>query len=325
MMKRKISAIMVATAIAALASAQDAEHADAKKDFAVDGAQAMPVPQAKAGLCQALVVVPAKFTPRSEQVIIKEATSSKEIRPAEYEWVEEQIMIRPAGEELKVIPATYKTVEKEIVVEPDTVEKTVIAPKYGQVIDEIIAKPAYMAAQSLGPARMFRSVGEALRLVEVPAEKESIKKSVVQEPVGVKSKPVEAKYITIKTQVVDQPARIEKVPFPAQYKTVKVKKLVKEAQEIDKEIPAEYAQVKVFDKLSDAQMRWEEVLCSSKVNSTTIKAVQHALNKAGYRSGAVDGKLGPNTVSALTKYQKDHTLATGGVTMETLEALGISR
>ena len=326
MMKQKISALMVAGAVAGLAyaQAQDAEHADAQKDMTASGVRAMLVPQATPGKCQALVVVPAKFTQRTEQVVIKEATKTKEVLPAQYEWVEEQIMIRPAGEELKVIPATYKTVEKEVVIEPNAVEKQVIAPKYGQVVEEIVAKPAYMAAQSLGPARMFRSVDEALRLVEVPAEKENIKKQVVQESASVTNKLLKAKYMTIKTQVIDQPARIEKVPFEAQYKTVRVKKLVREAQEVEKEIPAQFAQVKVFDKVSDAQMRWEEVLCSNKFTRHTIEAVQNALNKAGYRAGTVDGLLGPLTMRALEKYQRDHVLATGGVTMETLESLGIS-
>lgn len=326
MMKQKISALVIAGAVAGLAyaQAQDAEHANREKEMTASGSQAMPVPQTTPGKCQALVIVPAKFTPRTEEVVIKEVTQTKEIIPAQYEWVEQQIMIRPAGEELKVIPATYKTVEKEVVTEPKTVEKKVISPKYGQVIKEIVAKPTYMAAQSLGPTRMFRSVGEALRLVEVPAEKENIKKQVVQAPVRVTEKPVQAKYVTIKTEVIDQPARIEKVAFPAQYKTVKVKNLVKEAQEVEKEIPAEYAQVKVFDKVSDARMRWQEVLCSNDFKKNTIKAVQSALNKVGYKAGTADGVLGAMTLRALEKYQKKHMLATGGITIETLESLGIS-
>lgn len=325
MMKQKISALVIAGAVAGLTQAQDAEHADREKEMSASQVQTMPVPQAAPGKCQALVIVPAKFTPRTKEVVIKEATQTKTIIPAQYEWIEQQIMIRPAGEELKVIPATYKSVEKEVLIEPQAVEKKVIPPKYGQVIDEIVAKPTYMAAQSLGPARMFRSVGEALRLVEVPAEKANIKKQVVQESVRVTEKPIQAKYVTVKTEVIDQPARIEKVAFPAQYKTVRVKKLIKEAQEVEKEIPAEYAQVKVFDKVSDAKMRWQEVLCSNDFNKSTIKAVQSALNKAGYKAGTPDGVLGAMTLRALEQYQKKHMLATGGITIETLESLGISQ
>lgn len=325
MMKQKLTAALIATAIMAIANAQDNSNNAASVDTAENNAQTLTVPQAKPGQCQALVIVPAKFQPRTEQVVIKEAAKTFEIEPAQYEDTEQQIEIKPATKELKVIPATFKTEVKEVEVEPATVEKTVIPPKFAEVADSIVARPAYMSAQSQGPARTFQSVGEALRLAEVPEQKEAIKKQVVQEQARVENKDIEPKIERVEVQVVDQPAHVEEVPVEAEYKTIKVRKLVKAAQEVEKEIPAEYAEVKVFDKVADAQMRWEEVLCSSAVNSDTIKAVQAALNAKGYKAGTPDGALGPSTMAALEKFQRDNSLATGGVTMETMKALGVSQ
>lgn len=328
-MNKKISTLLIAAAVAGMAQAQEAAQQDAAAVAADQPAigsnvQSLPVPQVTAGQCQALVVVPAQFEPRSEQVEIKEAAKTFEIVPAEYEWTEEQVMVKPAGEELRIVPATYKTVTKEIEIEPVTVEKTVVPPKYTEVSDEIEARPAYLTAHNQGGSRTFQSVGEALRLTEVPVQKESITRQVVQEPARVENKEIEAKFETVEVQELDQEATVERVPFEAEYKTVRVRKLVKEAEEREVEIPAEYAEVKVFDKVADAQMRWEQVLCSHEVNENTIRAVQAALNKAGYNTGTPDGALGPATMSALERYQRDNNLATGGVTMETMRALGVS-
>ena len=90
-MKRKISVLLTSVAIAALAQAQDDNAAQEAAAQAPADSVALTVPQVKPGECQALVVVPAKFEPRTEQVVIKDAAKSYEIVPAEYEWTEEQV------------------------------------------------------------------------------------------------------------------------------------------------------------------------------------------------------------------------------------------
>lgn len=63
-----------------------------------------------------------------------------------------------------------------------------------------------------------------------------------------------------------------------------------------------------------------------KVIKTTpelIRKVQQALKDAGLNPGAADGKLGPRSRNALADFQKQHGLAEGKITGETLRALGI--
>jgi len=53
--------------------------------------------------------------------------------------------------------------------------------------------------------------------------------------------------------------------------------------------------------------------------------VQIALVSKGYKIGAIDGTMGPNTSAALKQYQQDMLLkVTGTMTTETLTGLGIS-
>jgi len=58
-------------------------------------------------------------------------------------------------------------------------------------------------------------------------------------------------------------------------------------------------------------------------HGSTLKAVQQALNKAGY-GVKVDGKMGPETQSALMKFQKDKGLTvTGRPDVQTKAKLGV--
>ena len=57
---------------------------------------------------------------------------------------------------------------------------------------------------------------------------------------------------------------------------------------------------------------------------SSVSAVQSALSREGFYSGAVDGTLGPETRNALRRYQRDRGLAvTGRVDRATTNALGL--
>ena len=54
-----------------------------------------------------------------------------------------------------------------------------------------------------------------------------------------------------------------------------------------------------------------------------IRAIQRALNAAGYNAGPVDGQIGPRTRSALEAFQRSKRLVVGEPDQATLEALGV--
>jgi peptidoglycan hydrolase-like protein with peptidoglycan-binding domain len=57
----------------------------------------------------------------------------------------------------------------------------------------------------------------------------------------------------------------------------------------------------------------------------TVRKAQVALNGRGYNVGAVDGRWGPNTESAVRRFQEKNGLtATGTLDSSTLSALGVS-
>ena len=67
---------------------------------------------------------------------------------------------------------------------------------------------------------------------------------------------------------------------------------------------------------------WAEILCKD-ANPQTVRSLQSELFKRGYYTGPINGRQSPSLDAAVNDYQLDQGLATGGITFETLQALGI--
>lgn len=148
-----------------------------------------------------------------------------------------------------------------------------------------------------------------------------------------------AKYVTKleKTEIV--PASYEYAVIPAQYQWVKepvkladsneytyqtVKKLVSPEQKVKRVIPAEYAvSVKNGAVYEEAKTEVGSVLCGNQMTPDLVSKLQKALAKLGYGTNDISGYLNSQTLDALQSYQAANGLATGGMTLETLNALGI--
>jgi peptidoglycan hydrolase-like protein with peptidoglycan-binding domain len=62
------------------------------------------------------------------------------------------------------------------------------------------------------------------------------------------------------------------------------------------------------------------------VDSKTVRQVQKTLNDRGFRTGGVDGRMGPQTQAALVNFQRSEKLQpTGKLDSETLAALGVQK
>lgn len=77
---------------------------------------------------------------------------------------------------------------------------------------------------------------------------------------------------------------------------------------------------------TDANGKVSSSSASGSASDSTVRNAQAALNNQGYNAGAVDGQWGPNTQSAVRRFQADRGLAQSG-TLDgaTLNALGMNR
>jgi peptidoglycan hydrolase-like protein with peptidoglycan-binding domain len=62
------------------------------------------------------------------------------------------------------------------------------------------------------------------------------------------------------------------------------------------------------------------------VDADTVRKVQKTLNDRGFRTGGVDGRMGPQTQAALVNFQRAEKLQpTGKLDRQTLSALGVQK
>lgn len=222
--------------------------------------------------------------------------------PAKYKTIRKKVVKTPANTKIVAIPAVSKTIQVKQLVSPAKTETITVPEVKGTIQKRVLDKEATFSWIQVGHKvdKGLKSTGHKICLVASPA-----------------------KYQKITKRVLETPASTKEVPIAPTYKVIKVKKLVQEAQEVKKPIEAVYNMVKKKEKTSASHQSWERILCQTNMNQDVILKIQNALHEKNYNPGKRDGVLGKATRVAIDKYQRDNSLATGGITYETLNALDI--
>lgn len=290
-----------------------------------------------------LEIIPAKFAASEERVVVKEAAQKVVEEPAIFETTQEKILVKPAYTTWKTgtrpveqienaageimcfveVPAEYQTVSKRVLKNPAKSTKVEIPAEYQtlptqKLVAAAEAKRAPVTAQfkeiekrtlvtdakitwrlkgSPGPGK---ATGRVLCMAEVPAE-----------------------YTSVPKQVIKQAAATKEVAIPAEYQTIRVRKLVSPASEKRTSIPAKTEVVTKRVKISDGKLEWRPVLCEVNMSKNVVLGIQRALKSAGLNPGPIDGVIGTQTMVAVNAFQRSKGLATGGLTMDTIKALGV--
>ena len=269
---------------------------------------------------QKLVEVPAVYETKVEKVQIKPATTTwKKGRgliervdhvtgeimclveePAQFKTVKKRVLKSPATTKKVEIPAQYITVKKRKLVTPASEKKIEIPAEYTTVKKKVQVKTASVGWRSVGTEGPGDLTGRKLCLTEIPARTKTVTKRVLKTP-----------------------ATTKKVDVPAEYRTVKVRKLVSPAQEKKIEIPAEFRVVPKRKQVADEKLVWKPVLCETNATPSLITDIQNALKNKGFNPGPVDGAIGRQTLAAVDAFQRKNNLARGGLTVDTIQALGV--
>ncbi len=248
----------------------------------------------------------AAAPPRSGADLLPDAAPgqcyARVLVPANYKTETVRVLKREASEKIEIVPARYEWAEEKVLVKEASEKIVEVPPKYEFVEEKVLVKPAHTVwKRGRGPIeRVDNATGDIMCLVEVPAQ-----------------------YKTVKKRVLKTPATTKRVPIPAQYKNVRVRKLAEKPREKRIKIPAQYSDVTKRVKTSEERMEWRSVLCETNASPELISSVQRALREAGHNPGPIDGQLGGQTLTAVRAYQKAKGLPTGGLTISTLDALGV--
>ena len=76
-------------------------------------------------------------------------------------------------------------------------------------------------------------------------------------------------------------------------------------------------------KVDDEHLAWRPVLCETNMTRGVVISIQEALAGAGHDPGPIDGVIGTETLRAVRAYQAAAGLPTGGLTLATLDSLGV--
>jgi hypothetical protein len=291
-----------------------------------------------------VITVPAKYRTVTKKILVSEGTEKLIKIPAQYRTVKEKVLIAPARTEWKKvicedrgcnqsevvclveIPPTYKVITKKTVAKPATVKKVKTPPVYKTVQVQELVQPATTKTVPI-PARyktvtQTRKVSEA-RYFWTDASRKNARTRITDQCNRICLVEIPAQYKKVTKKVVAKPAMTRKVKTPAKYTTIRVKKLAQPATTKTVPIPAKYKTITKKKKISEGYTKWVPVVCKTNINATMVREVQRALKDKGYYHGAIDGNLGPATNSALRAYQKANGLPAAGLSIATMESLGV--
>lgn len=287
-----------------------------------------PVP-GEYGKCYAKCKIPDRYETRSQQILLKEASVKKVTSPAVFETVSDRILVKEESKRLIPVPAKYETVTERILVKDASTVSRDVAPKYRTATEKVLVSAAYgeWKRKKKSPNCFSGNPDDCYIMCweEVPAKYKTVTKRVLVTPGSTSVKEVPAQYKTVTKRVLVSPATVREEVIPAEYKTVTRRVVSVPERTEDIAIPAEYGSVDEKVKVSSGgYTRWVEILCQQDTTPGRVRAVQQALNNLGYSAGPVDGIMGSQTRSALTKYQGDKGLPVGNLNLETLQSLGVN-
>ncbi|OJS99831.1 hypothetical protein BEE62_06850 [Marinobacter nauticus] len=251
-----------------------------------------------------LDVTPAEFRRGFKQVVTKEGTKTFRVQPATYKEVEEQVLVKPETTRLVVEPAQYEEVQEEVVLEQ---ARTELEPC------RTSGAAAYGAASAV--------FGFCAK--EIPARTKTITVTRLVQPETTRTEVIPAEYKTVTRMVVDQPAEVVPVELDDEIESFEVAELVEPAQATEREIPAETMDVNVRRFEGRPQIVARQAVCDRELTRDMVRDIQSRLSRLGYKPGEIDGLPGPRTIEALSQYQIENGLASGAITIETVQRLGL--
>ncbi|MBX2838461.1 MAG: peptidoglycan-binding protein [Gammaproteobacteria bacterium] len=242
------------------------------------------LPDAKPGECYAKVVTPAKFSTRTEELVVQEASERIETVPAKYETVDQTIVVKESSSVLKVIPAQYEESFDKVDTKAAEVSWSAkiggkLQPASPGSLEGITRSGVELA--SVSPGTCFREyytqpeyktetrrvmIKEGSeKIVITPAQYETVEERVIVKEASTRVVDTPAVFRTETESVLVEPARsvwkkgrgpIERinnstgeimclVEVPARYETITKTVLDKPASTKVVEIPAVYKTIKV--------------------------------------------------------------------------------
>lgn len=324
--RRPVAATALAAVMAGIAAGAALMGSAPTPAAAQDRTAGLTLPNdARPGTCFAPVFVPGDTRQVPRRVLVQEESEQVVITPAEYRWVEREVELETAAERIEVTPARFETQTRTVIIEPERRIVTVEPAVYETVTEPVMVRDSYTdwrpGCQALETVE--RAAGDVMCRVTVPAAFRDVERRVLKEPARLSTRIIPAKTEDIQVRVMVERPRRRVITIPAVTRTFRVMEEVTPMRREVRRIPPVFETVMETVKVGEGRIEMRTVLCDAGLSRDLVRALQSALEEEGFDPGPIDGIFGSGTRSALNAFQSANGLAEGGVSDETLEALGV--
>ncbi|MDM7322979.1 MAG: peptidoglycan-binding domain-containing protein [Gammaproteobacteria bacterium] len=286
-----------------------------------------PTPIIRAGECWVQAVVQPKPVRKPLEIVVRDAVNDIEVTPPVLKPARKEIVIREGGLTYRIEPPVYKRVVEKVLVRPE-VRRSVVVPavfEEREVQVEIEgARTVVERCTSSTARRTAESLVQMLCAREIPAKTQTIKRKILVQPETTREVVEPAVYKDVTRWVIETPARAVPVDLPPRTASLKVREITRPEQVEEQQIPAKIKRLLTTAYEGEPSLVFRQAVCDQDLSPALVRDLQHALKQSGFDPGATDGKFGDQTFRALLNYQRQHGLAQGALTYESLEHLGIN-
>ena len=288
----------------------------------------------------------ATFRKGSENVLIKSAYNRMIEVPAVFKEVDDRVLVEPATSVWKKgtgpiqrinnltgeimcrvdVPAVYKNVKKQVIATAPLVTKVAQPAQYKTInIEKLVtdAKEVRTAIPAVYKAMSKNRVESEASFSWLDRKSSSVVNGKATGRV-LCNQAIPATTISYKRTVVTTPGRVVKTTEEPRFREVSVVELLQDSASASVPLAAVSSKLEKRTKISDARFEWQPILCETNMTKDVVARLQQSLKDNGYTVGSIDGILGRGTYRAIERYQGDKNLSRGGITMETIKALGVS-
>ena len=283
------------------------------------------------GGCVGKVLLPPVESRHAERVLEAPGGVRRVYIPGRVERTVHRLLVSPGREERVRLPALYRTWHGyEHAAGPTRWEHT--PPRYETVPERVEVQPGhYVWERRYGPVvaggppepgqTVVTPTGEIMCKVWCPARYAYVPHQVLAEPGRAVAVPTTVEREVTRTVMV-RPASVQVRRTAAVYRTVVSTRVLSGGRWLVSRTPARFG-LREVGEVHDGGAGWAPVVCGGPLSRPAMARMQSSLAAQGYDAGPPDGIGRPQTYAALHRFQVDHRLAAGQVTVESARALGV--
>lgn len=284
------------------------------------------VPNLKSGECWVQTTILPRGTSTPLEIVTRDAVNEVQVSPATIKPEQRTRIIRQGTQSYRVEPPVFKKVTEHVLVREE-VHRTIVEPATFETREEKVqvesAHNILVPCPAAGKSALKAQPGQSLCVKTLPARYKTIKRKILLTPATTREEVEPAVYTDLPQWIVETPARTIPIDIPEKTTPITVQAVASPERIDEKQLPPTIISINSIQYEGVPVPTWSQAPCATDVTAEMVKRLQTALRIAGYRPGAIDGKLGRNTLHAMQLYQGEHGLASGALTLETLQHLGL--